>query len=258
MSNAALQATPSDFSPDTGIAEAANLAVAESLRLALADTFMLYLKTLGVHWNIVGPGFFGLHKLTEEQYEDLAKAADAVAERIRALGHIAPAAFGDYARLSCVKSETTIATAADMIRTTASRRGQDRRRGRRHVHRRLSDGAPGAAREKRVDAQGHHRRMNAEHGQAAHEASRGRSTPPNMMQAPVSQDYHLDNDGAPGSYAGMSSKSKTTKAGSRSSSQTKPVWADGLRRMYNEVVDEKIPDEFVELLKQLDEPRDGQ
>ncbi|BAK65680.1 hypothetical protein SLG_10050 [Sphingobium sp. SYK-6] len=36
-------------------------------------------------------------------------------------------------------------------------------------------------------------------------------------------------------------------------SGNKPVWADGLRRMYDEVVDEKLPDEFIDLLKRLDQ-----
>jgi starvation-inducible DNA-binding protein len=116
MANAALQAKPKETSLDTGIADEGANAVAEALSDALADSFSLYLKTLGVHWNIVGPSFFGLHKLTEAQYEDIDAAIDVIAERIRALGHIAPAAFGDYAKRSVVESTTTIASAADMIK----------------------------------------------------------------------------------------------------------------------------------------------
>jgi hypothetical protein len=39
--------------------------------------------------------------------------------------------------------------------------------------------------------------------------------------------------------------------------RTKPVWAEGLRRMYDEVVDENLPDDFVDLLKKLDKSSDG-
>ncbi|MBT2189005.1 NepR family anti-sigma factor [Sphingobium nicotianae] len=39
--------------------------------------------------------------------------------------------------------------------------------------------------------------------------------------------------------------------------RAKPVWAEGLRRMYDEVVDEKLPDDFVDLLKKLDTNSDG-
>jgi starvation-inducible DNA-binding protein len=116
MANAALQAKPRETASQTGIAREGSDAVAQMLADALADSFSLYLKTLGVHWNIVGPSFFGLHKLTEAQYQDLGAAIDAIAERIRALGHLAPAAFGDYAERSVVESKTTIATADQMIK----------------------------------------------------------------------------------------------------------------------------------------------
>ncbi len=98
MANAALQVKPKDFEPHTGIGKDRMEAIAQVLRMVLADSFTLYLKTLGVHWNVVGPSFFGLHKLTEAQYEDLATAVDAIAERIRALGQLAPASFGDLCR----------------------------------------------------------------------------------------------------------------------------------------------------------------
>ncbi len=39
--------------------------------------------------------------------------------------------------------------------------------------------------------------------------------------------------------------------------RTKPVWAEGLRRMYDEVVDEQLPDDFVDLLKKLDQNSAG-
>jgi len=115
MANSALKAKPKDVAFNTGIARANTDAIADKLSDALADSFSLYLKTLGVHWNIVGPSFFGLHKLTEGQYEDLGLAIDALAERIRALGHLAPAAFGDYAKRSVVESQATVLTAEEMI-----------------------------------------------------------------------------------------------------------------------------------------------
>ena len=64
--------------------------VAESLRLVLADTFVLYMKTYAIHWNYQGDKFFSVHKMTEEHYEELAEAIDEIAERIRALGKAAP------------------------------------------------------------------------------------------------------------------------------------------------------------------------
>ncbi|MGL5836935.1 MAG: Dps family protein [Sphingorhabdus sp.] len=108
---------PSVESIDTGIDDKDTKQLSEVLAEALADSFTLYLKTLGVHWNIVGPSFFGLHKLTQEQYEDLDEAIDEIAERIRALGHIAPAAYGDFEQHSVIESKTTLSDAKSMLET---------------------------------------------------------------------------------------------------------------------------------------------
>lgn len=64
--------------------------VVTALEQALADTYALALKTQAYHWNVEGPNFVGLHTLFEEQYTDAQVAADALAERIRALGAPAP------------------------------------------------------------------------------------------------------------------------------------------------------------------------
>lgn len=62
----------------------------EQLKLVLADTFILYMKTYAVHWNYKGAKFFSVHKLTEQHYQELATAIDEIAERIRAKGDEAP------------------------------------------------------------------------------------------------------------------------------------------------------------------------
>ncbi len=100
---------------DTGIEDSDTRQLADVLADALADSFTLYLKTLGVHWNIVGPAFFGLHKLTQAQYEDIDKAIDEIAERIRSLGHIAPASFGEFAERSAIESDVTLSDAKSML-----------------------------------------------------------------------------------------------------------------------------------------------
>lgn len=113
-------ATTAETRPDpvnTGIDASDRKEVAKALQHGLADTYTLYLKTLGVHWNIVGPAFYSVHKLTEAQYEDLHAAADVIAERVRALGHIAPASFGDYTKLSVIDSTETPKTADAMLKS---------------------------------------------------------------------------------------------------------------------------------------------
>lgn len=57
-------------------------ALAEGLTDILSDTYRLMFKTHSYHWNVTGPLFYPIHKMTEEQYTDLFKAADGIAERI--------------------------------------------------------------------------------------------------------------------------------------------------------------------------------
>lgn len=101
--------------PRTGIEPGDAKTLAEGLSRSLGATYVLYVKTQGFHWNVVGPLFYGLHKLTEEQYGDLAEATDALAERIRALGHPAPASFAEFLRLSPIDEATDHKSAEDMV-----------------------------------------------------------------------------------------------------------------------------------------------
>ena len=101
---------------DISISTDQRSAVAEALKTALADSYALYFKTLGVHWNVTGAGFYGIHKLTDAQYNELHQAADAIAERIRALGHVAPASFAEFRELSCVDVDTPHKTTPEMLK----------------------------------------------------------------------------------------------------------------------------------------------
>lgn len=40
----------------------------------------------------------------------------------------------------------------------------------------------------------------------------------------------------------------------RSKDGTKPDWADGLKQLYDDIVDEPLPDAFKDLLSKLDKP----
>jgi len=99
-----------------GIAEADRAAIAEGLSRLLADTYTLYLKTHNFHWNVTGPMFNALHLMFEGQYNELALAVDAIAERIRALGFPAPGSYSAYAKLSSIKEAEGVPPATEMIR----------------------------------------------------------------------------------------------------------------------------------------------
>jgi len=100
---------------DIGIKPQDRKAIADGLSRLLADTYTLYLKTHNFHWNVKGPMFQTLHLMFETQYNELALAVDAIAERIRALGHPAPGSYADFSRLSSIKEATGVPTATKMI-----------------------------------------------------------------------------------------------------------------------------------------------
>jgi starvation-inducible DNA-binding protein len=88
---------------------------ATALGRLLADSYMLYLKTQGFHWNVVGSQFEPLHMLFQEQYSELAGAIDEIAERMRALGVKAPGSFSEFAALTSITEETGAPAADAMI-----------------------------------------------------------------------------------------------------------------------------------------------
>lgn len=115
----ALSSKPSENILKIGINREDRKALADNLSEVLADTYLLYLKTQSFHWNVVGPLFYGLHNLTEKQYKDLASAIDTIAERIRAIGFIAPGSFMQFSELADIKEETGAPSAHDMIEQLA-------------------------------------------------------------------------------------------------------------------------------------------
>ena len=89
--------------------------VADALSNVLADTFILYLKTHNFHWNVTGPMFHTLHQMFEEQYNELWLAVDAIAERIRSLGFIAPGSYGEFTKLAYLQESPVATNATEMI-----------------------------------------------------------------------------------------------------------------------------------------------
>ncbi len=100
---------------DIGISEKNRKQIVVGLSHLLADTYSLYLKTHYFHWNVKGPMFQTLHLMFEVQYNELALAVDAVAERIRSLGHEAPGSYKAYARLTSIEDTDHVPVATDMV-----------------------------------------------------------------------------------------------------------------------------------------------
>lgn len=115
---------------DIGIKADDRKASADALTRLLADTYTLYLKTHGYHWNVEGPHFQQLHALFMEQYTEMWTASDELAERIRALGFYAPGSYGEMAKLASLNEEddtppdwksmvTTLAKGHEQVAKTA-------------------------------------------------------------------------------------------------------------------------------------------
>jgi starvation-inducible DNA-binding protein len=100
---------------DIGIDERTRIDIAEGLSRLLADTYTLYLKTHNFHWNVTGPQFNTLHQMFEEQYTELALAVDEIAERIRALGVVAPGSYAQFAKLTSMEEEQGVPDADGMV-----------------------------------------------------------------------------------------------------------------------------------------------
>ncbi len=101
---------------DTGIDAKDRRKIADGLSRLLADTFSVYLKTHNFHWNVTGPMFNTLHLMFETHYTELWAATDLIAERIRSLGHYAPATFSEFAKLASIDETAGQPKAEEMVR----------------------------------------------------------------------------------------------------------------------------------------------
>lgn len=113
-----LNVVPTQDDVKTGVRDTGR--IADMLADVLADTYHLTFKSHAYHWNVEGPLFYSIHNLTEEQYENMFEAADELAERIRALGHLAPWSMVDILKRSKMEDTETVLSAEEMLRNLAA------------------------------------------------------------------------------------------------------------------------------------------
>ncbi len=101
---------------DLGIADEDRKQVVEGLSRLLADSYTLYLKTHQYHWNVTGPMFQTLHTMFMTLYNEQWLAVDLIAERIRALGELAPGSYKQFAELTSITPTSGTPNAKEMIR----------------------------------------------------------------------------------------------------------------------------------------------
>lgn len=119
MTVAALDIRNEKLKTKTGFTDDQRTAISEKLTKALASTYVLYHKTQAFHWNVTGPMFYSVHKMTEGQYEDLAEAIDDLAERIRTLGAAAPMGLSQYIENSVVTDDSDFPATGEMLTALA-------------------------------------------------------------------------------------------------------------------------------------------
>jgi len=90
--------------------------VAQHLHKVVCTSYVLFAKTQGYHWNVVGPQFYSLHKMFEEQYNDLFLAIDELAERVRALQSKAPFSLSEMLKTASIQELPKIPNADEMVK----------------------------------------------------------------------------------------------------------------------------------------------
>jgi starvation-inducible DNA-binding protein len=100
---------------DVGLSIEERRAVAGALSQVLGDSYALYLKTHGYHWNVRGPTFQSLHILFEGQYQEEWAALDVLAERIRSVGELVPQGYAAFGNLTTIKDGDSAKDADAMV-----------------------------------------------------------------------------------------------------------------------------------------------
>lgn len=108
------------MSIDIGMSDKARKSSAAALKDLLGETYALYTKTHGYHWNVTGPRFNSLHGMFMTQYTELWAALDEIAERIRALGHFAPGSSGEMLEHASIKPDNGVPEAEEMVKNLAA------------------------------------------------------------------------------------------------------------------------------------------
>ena len=82
----------------TDLSRAGAVEICGTLRLLLADVFVLYVKTKNFHWHMTGSHFRDYHLLLDEHADQIFAITDAIAERARKTGGSSLRSISDIAR----------------------------------------------------------------------------------------------------------------------------------------------------------------
>lgn len=88
----------------------------QQMKVILASTYSMYLKSQNYHWNVEGINFPQYHDFFKDVYEELAGYVDSTAEQIRTLGVYAPGSFARFQELTTIEDELATPTDREMVR----------------------------------------------------------------------------------------------------------------------------------------------
>ena len=77
-----------------------------SMKIVLANTFAMYFKAHGHHWNVEGKDFSQMHDFFSGIYEELFAAVDQIAEQIRALDDYVPYGLDTVSSIATIKDSS--------------------------------------------------------------------------------------------------------------------------------------------------------
>ena len=81
-----------------------------ALRVAMANTFVMYFKAQGFHWNVEGIHFSQYHNFFGDIHSDLYGSVDPMAENIRKLGEYAPRSLSEMYKSSTLVESDIVGT----------------------------------------------------------------------------------------------------------------------------------------------------
>lgn len=87
----------------------------EKSKEVLADTFVMYIKAHGYHWNVIGPDFVQLHDFFGHLYEELHDAIDPLAEHVRQLDAFAPGTLKRLLEISTIEEDDKVPAPNTMV-----------------------------------------------------------------------------------------------------------------------------------------------
>ena len=77
----------------------------DNMKVLLASSFSLYLKSSNFHWNTEGPNFPQYHGFLGDFYSDIYGTVDTIAEYIRALDSYTPGSLTRFQELTIIQDQ---------------------------------------------------------------------------------------------------------------------------------------------------------